>query len=42
MGIRKSDGGLKAKMNTAIASMKMDGSLNTLISKWFGIDAATF
>ena len=42
MGIRESDGALKAKMNAAIDSMKADGSLNTLIKKWFGKDAATF
>ena len=35
MGIRESDGGLKATMNTAIASMKADGSLAKLIAKWF-------
>ena len=42
MGIRESDGALKAKMNAAIDSMKADGSLNTLIKKWFGKDANTF
>ena len=42
MGIRESDGELKAKMNAAIDSMKADGSLNTLIKKWFGADANTF
>ena len=42
MGIRESDGDLKAKMNAAIDSMKADGSLNTLIKKWFGADANTF
>ena len=34
MGIRESDGALKEKFNTAIQSMKDDGSLNDLISKW--------
>jgi len=29
-------------MNTAIDSMKADGSLNTLIKKWFGDGAQTF
>jgi ABC-type amino acid transport substrate-binding protein len=29
-------------MNIAIDSMKADGSLNTLIKKWFGDDAQTF
>ena len=42
MGIRESDGALKAKMNAAIDTMKADGSLNTLIKKWFGKDANTF
>jgi polar amino acid transport system substrate-binding protein len=35
MGIRESDGDLKNKMNTAIDSMKADGTLSALISKWF-------
>ncbi|MDF1718944.1 MAG: transporter substrate-binding domain-containing protein [Antarcticimicrobium sp.] len=34
MGVRESDGELKAKFDAAIQSMKDDGSLNTLISKW--------
>ena len=34
MGIRESDGELKAKMNAAISSMKDDGSLNALIKKY--------
>ncbi len=34
MGIRESDGELKAKFDAAIASMKEDGSLNELIAKW--------
>ena len=34
MGIRESDGDLKGKFDAAIASMKEDGSLNTLIEKW--------
>ena len=34
MGIRESDGELKEKFNTAIQSMKDDGSLNALITKW--------
>ncbi len=42
MGIRESDGDLRAKMDTAISSMKADGSLNQLISKWFGEDANLF
>ncbi len=42
MGIRESDADLKAKFNAAIQSMKDDGTLNALIVKWFGEDAATF
>jgi polar amino acid transport system substrate-binding protein len=42
MGLRESDGDLKDKMNAAIASMKTDGTLNTMIVKWFGEDAGTF
>lgn len=42
MGIRESDTELKAKMDAAIASMKSDGTLNTMIKKWFGDDALTF
>ncbi|HHS89400.1 MAG TPA: transporter substrate-binding domain-containing protein [Rhodobacteraceae bacterium] len=42
MGIRESDAELKAKFDDAIASMKADGTLNALIKKWFGDDAATF
>lgn len=34
MGIRESDGELKAKFDAAIQSMKDDGSLNALIDKW--------
>lgn len=34
MGLRESDGELKAKFDAAIASMKEDGSLNALITKW--------
>jgi len=35
MGIRESDGELKAQFNAAIDAMKKDGSLNELIAKWF-------
>jgi len=42
MGVRESDTALKEKMDAAIASMKADGSLNAMIKKWFGEDAATF
>ncbi|WP_111731955.1 transporter substrate-binding domain-containing protein [Roseovarius amoyensis] len=34
IGVRESDGELKATLDAAIQSMKDDGSLNTLISKW--------
>ncbi|MEM6896701.1 MAG: transporter substrate-binding domain-containing protein, partial [Pseudomonadota bacterium] len=34
LGIRESDGELKAKFDAAITSMKEDGSLNALIAKW--------
>ena len=34
MGVRESDGELKAKFDAAIQSMKDDGSLNELITKW--------
>ena len=34
LGVRESDGALRAKFDAAIASMKADGSLNTLITKW--------
>ncbi|MEM6588015.1 MAG: transporter substrate-binding domain-containing protein [Pseudomonadota bacterium] len=34
MGVRESDGDLKAKFDAAIQSMKDDGSLNDLIAKW--------
>jgi polar amino acid transport system substrate-binding protein len=42
MGIRESDGELKAKFNTAIDSMKADGTLNAMIIKWFGEGASIF
>ncbi|MEX2518984.1 MAG: transporter substrate-binding domain-containing protein [Paracoccaceae bacterium] len=35
IGIRESDGELKSKLDAAIASMKADGTLNAMISKWF-------
>ena len=34
MGIRESDGDLRAKFDAAIQSMKDDGSLNEMIKKW--------
>ena len=42
MGIRESDGALKDKFDTAIASMKDDGSLNELLIKWFGEGTDTY
>ena len=35
MGVRETDGDLKAAMDAAIEQMKSDGSLNALIIKWF-------
>ncbi|MBZ0124260.1 MAG: transporter substrate-binding domain-containing protein, partial [Roseovarius sp.] len=34
LGVRESDGELKATLDAAIQSMKDDGSLNALIEKW--------
>jgi len=34
MGLRESDGELRAKFDAAIQSMKDDGTLNALITKW--------
>ena len=42
IGVRETDGDLKAKLNGAIRAMQSDGSLNDLILKWVGEDAATF
>lgn len=42
IGMRETDTDLKEKMNAAIQSMKDDGTLNTMITKWFGPEAATF
>jgi len=42
MGLRKSDTALKEKFNAIITAMKADGSLNTMLKKWFGEDALTF
>jgi len=36
MGLRESDRELRDKFDTAITAMKRDGSLNTLLIKWFG------
>lgn len=42
MGLRESDGELKAKFDEAIGSMKADGTLNTMLVKWFGDEVATY
>jgi polar amino acid transport system substrate-binding protein len=42
MGLRESDTELKAKFDAAIQTMKDDGTLNTMIKKWFGDDADVF
>ena len=41
IGVRNNND-LLAKLNSALASMKADGSLDALIIKWVGEDAATF
>ncbi len=42
IGLREDDTDLKDKLDEAISSMKADGSLNSLIRKWFDDDADTF
>lgn len=42
MGLRESDTELKGKLDAAITTMKEDGTLNTLIKKWFGDEALVF
>lgn len=42
MGLRQSDAELKDKFDTVITAMKEDGTLNTMIKKWFGEDAMIF
>ncbi|MEZ5730752.1 MAG: transporter substrate-binding domain-containing protein [Paracoccaceae bacterium] len=39
IGMRQSDAELKAKFDAAIQSMKDDGTLNPMITKWFGDEA---
>lgn len=36
IGLRQSDAELKGKLDAALTAMKADGTLNTLIDKWFG------
>jgi polar amino acid transport system substrate-binding protein len=42
LGLRESDTELKGKFDAAIQSMKDDGTLNTMIKKWFGDAAVVF
>ncbi|MGF6861900.1 polar amino acid transport system substrate-binding protein [Rhodobacteraceae bacterium MBR-64] len=42
IGVRKSDDTLRTTLDAAIAAMKQDGSLNAMITRWFGPDAPTF
>ena len=42
IGIREGDGELKDKLDQAIGEMKDDGTLNALITKWFGDEANGF
>ncbi|MCA0273021.1 MAG: transporter substrate-binding domain-containing protein [Proteobacteria bacterium] len=42
MGLRESDAELKGKFDTAIQAMKDDGTLNTLLKKWFGDETPLF
>lgn len=42
MALRQSDSELKEKFDTAITGMISDGSLNDLLTKWFGDDAILF
>ncbi|SDD15173.1 transporter substrate-binding domain-containing protein [Ruegeria marina] len=42
MGLRESDGELRGKFDAAITSMKEDGTLNAMIRKWFGENAAVY
>lgn len=39
IGVRESDGELKAALNAAIDVMKADGSLNEMVKRWLDIDA---
>ncbi|MFO6464443.1 transporter substrate-binding domain-containing protein [Jannaschia sp. KMU-145] len=42
MGLRESDGELRDTFDAIITDMKADGSLNELITKWFGEDAPQY
>ena len=42
LGLRESDTELKDKFDAAITSMKEDGTLNTMLKKWFGEETTTY
>ena len=42
LGLRQSDQELKGKLDAAITAMKADGSLNTMIEKYFGPEGVKF
>ena len=42
IGVREDDGELMKKLDKAISDMKGDGSLNALITKWFGHEVGGF
>ena len=42
MGLRETDTELRDKFDAAITSMKADGTLNTLLIKWFGEETITY
>jgi polar amino acid transport system substrate-binding protein len=42
VGLRESDPDLKSALDAAIVSMKEDGTLNTMITKWFGEEMPTW
>jgi len=42
IGVRESDGDLKAKLDAAITTLKEDGRLGELLAKWFDGMSADF
>ncbi|MBF9031399.1 transporter substrate-binding domain-containing protein [Rhodobacterales bacterium HKCCE3408] len=42
MGLRETDTELREAFDAAITSMKEDGTLNEMITRWFGPEAATY
>lgn len=42
IGLRESDAELKAQLDEAITAMKEDGTLNELLSQWFGEEAPSY